>query len=214
MMEIFPAILVHSKEEFLDNIAAIHDVAKQVHIDIADGRFVPNTTWADPDVIQKLLPLDCELHLMVEDPLKEFLRWKDVKQVKRVLAHVETTDLHTVIQMIQKSGKEASVAVNADTSVSRAETYLPYADGILFMGIQPGFQGKQFASKVLEKINRFQRRRTTHFIEVDGGINEETLPQIQKTGVDAVCIGSAVFKTGNPKENFLRLKQLTKKAMT
>ena len=213
-MEIFPAILVHSKEEFLDNIAAIHDVAKQVHIDIADGRFVPNTTWADPDVIQKLLPLDCELHLMVEDPLKEFLRWKDVKQVKRVLAHVETTDLHTVIQMIQKSGKEASVAVNADTSVSRAETYLPYADGILFMGIQPGFQGKQFASKVLEKINRFQRRRTTHFIEVDGGINEETLPQIQKTGVDAVCIGSAVFKTGNPKENFLRLKQLTKKAMT
>src|SRR3989338_1283420 len=121
MVEIFPAILVHSKEEFLEQITAIRDVAHHVHIDIADGRFVPNTTWADPETIRELLPLDCELHLMVNDPFKEFLRWQDVGQVKRVLLHVESGDLHSVIQLAQKVGKEACIAINADTPVSRGE---------------------------------------------------------------------------------------------
>lgn len=207
MIALYPAILVHSQAEFLENLSAIQDTATHVHIDIADGRFVPNTTWADPDVIQRVLSISCELHLMVEHPLQEYRRWRTVASVRRVIAHVEANGLAPFLRAVRQDGKEASLAINAGTPLARAEHDLPSADGILFMGIEPGFQGKTFMPQVIEKINKFQRRRTTHFLEVDGGVNAETLPKIIKTGVDAVCVGSAIFHHGNPRENFLRLRQ-------
>ena len=86
-MEIIPSILVQTEEQFLQQMEWLGDSVKQVQLDIADGKFVPNVTWANPAVVKKLRKLTVELHLMVADPIAELKKWVNIKQVKRVLFH-------------------------------------------------------------------------------------------------------------------------------
>jgi len=184
-----------------------------IHVDVMDGFFVPNITIG-PDVVKALrkataLPLD--VHLMIEKPgryLKNFVDagadWLGV--------HLEAcTHLHRVIQNIKELGAKATVALNPGTPVSLIEPVLPDLDMILLMTVNPGFGGQAFIRNMLPKIRQCRRMideaGLSTLIEVDGGVNSETVGELTKAGVDVFVAGSAVFKGGDYKTNISKLKE-------
>ncbi len=209
-MQIIPSILVQSAEAFITQTNAVQNSVKLVHIDIADGKCVPNTTWAEPNTVQQNLTIDCELHLMVVDPLSVIQMWGGVSSVKRVLFPIEYDgDIIDVIDTIHHHGWQAGLVINLETSTLMIEPFIDKLDSVMFMGIIPGKQGQPFVPEVLEKITEFKARHPKIFVALDGGVNEKTLPEIVATGIDAVCCGSVIFHNERtPNENIIRLQNL------
>jgi ribulose-phosphate 3-epimerase len=194
--------------------------ADWIHVDVMDGHFVPNITIG-PDVVRAaraatMLPLD--VHLMIEAPdryLEAFARagadWIGV--------HVEATPhLHRAVQQIKELGKRASVSVNPATPLAWVEPILEHVDMVLLMTVNPGFGGQSFIPSVLPKIRALRRwideRNLPVLIEVDGGVNTRTLPELVAAGVDIFVAGSAVFGGRSIEANVKALKELMEPAET
>lgn len=208
-MKIIPAILAKSETEFLQQAQAIESATDCIHIDITDGKFVPETTWADPGSVSNNLKTDCELHLMVKNPLEVIESWKNIPQVKRVLFHAESTDsLSDVIQTIHGQDWEAFAVLNPETPVSMIQDEAKNLDGVMIMTIHPGAQGRSFMSEMLEKFVTIKNQYPHLITQVDGGANADTLLAIKSAGVDCACVGSAIFAHGNPAENLKKLETL------
>ena len=210
-VQIIPSILVKSKSEFLSQIIAIENSVAMVQIDIGDGKFVPNTTWYNPEVTRDNLKMDAELHLMVSDPLSVSKQWLNVPQLERILVHYESIrDLkNTIEQLLQLNDWQIGVVLNPATNPVAIESYLPQLSSVMFMGIHPGFQGQPIIPEVLLRIREFKNKHPETFVEIDGGVSEKTLSKIITAGVDAICPGSAVFRNERtPAENIARLKRL------
>ncbi|KKW42750.1 MAG: Ribulose-phosphate 3-epimerase [Candidatus Magasanikbacteria bacterium GW2011_GWA2_56_11] len=209
-MEIIPSLLVNSQEKFFAGLLGLGDCVRMLQIDIADGEFVPNVTWADPGIIAPRLRLECELHLMVKDPVGVAEKWRAVTQVKRVLFHYEASpDIPAVLQKLKTFGWEVSLVLNPETPLEAIEPYLSQIQGIMLMGIIPGFQGQPFIPATYERARRSKLMYPSHYLEIDGGVNENTIPGFIAAGVDAVCPGSAVFgHEKTPRENVARLQSL------
>ncbi|OGH72311.1 MAG: hypothetical protein A3I93_04455, partial [Candidatus Magasanikbacteria bacterium RIFCSPLOWO2_02_FULL_43_22] len=186
-MQIIPSVLVQTEEQFLQQMKGLGDSVKQIQLDIADGKFVPNVTWANPVVVKKLRKLNVELHLMVADPLAEVKKWVNIKQVKRVLFHYETApDVGGMIKKTRELGQkkwQVGIILNPDTPVSAIEPYLNQLDAVMFMAVYPGFQGQALIKEVLIKIKKFTTKYPKIFTEIDGAVNEKNLPEIVKTNV-------------------------------
>lgn len=213
MTQIIPSMLVLSEEEFKTQIESIRGEVEMVQIDLADGKFVPNTTWGynNPGKAQEYLDINFELHLMVSDPLKTIEAWADNPKLKRILIHYESVDdMKKVISELKSLKKEISIVLNPDTPSKVLNPFLNQIQGVMFMGVNPGFQGQKFIPETLDRIKALKAKNTKHFIEVDGAVNENTLPNIIKAGADGVCPGSAIFGNKNtPAENIKKLKKLT-----
>jgi len=208
MIEIIPSILVSSEEEFKKNVSGLEQSVPMIQVDIADGIFVDNKTWAEPTVIQAATELEIELHLMVQNPLEELQRWQGISQVKRVYFHFEAVEaVDTTIVEIREAGYEVGIALKPETSIELLEPYINDIDAVLFLSVNPGKQGQPFIPEVLEKIKAFRAKGWNHFVEIDGGVNEITLPDIISSGVNTICPGSAIFKEGSPKENVKKMEQ-------
>lgn len=212
-IQIIPSILVQTEQEFAKQIQALEGVLEIVQLDIADGKFVPNTTWADPEIVKEVSKIDIELHLMVVDPLAELKKWSSVEQIKKVLIHYEAVDnLADIMPTLHAYGWEIGIVLNPDTPIEVLDPYLPEIQTVMFMGVVPGFQGQSLIPEVLKKIKKFTALHPDIFTELDGAVNETTLPDITKSGVKAVCPGSAIF--GNertPKENVQRMRKVINK---
>lgn len=213
MIEIIPSVLVSTEEEFKHNILSLGQSVTMIQFDIADGIFVPNKTWCDPMVVKECVQTEIELHLMVQNPLEELLRWDTVPLVRRVHFHFESVseDVDNTIVAIREAGYEVGVALKPETPIDVLEPYINDIDAVLFLSVEPGAQRRPFQPAVLEKIHEFRSRGWNHFVEIDGGVNETTLQEIINSGVDAVCPGSAVFKNGDASENVKKLEKLLKK---
>lgn len=209
-VQIIPSLLVDSREEFLQQIRASQEYIDMIQLDIADGEFVPNETWADPNVVKENVDIDIELHLMVENPLEEIKRWVPVPQVKRVLFHYESeVDIKEAIVELHKHSWHAGLVLNPDTKISVVEEFEDDLEDVMFMGVTPGFQGQDLIPEVLDKINEFTEKYPECFTQIDGSVNKETLEDIVNTGVNAVCPGSAIFGNDKkPKENIEELRSL------
>jgi ribulose-phosphate 3-epimerase len=194
--------------------------ADWIHVDVMDGHFVPNITIG-PDVVRAaraatMLPLD--VHLMIEAPdryLEAFARagadWIGV--------HVEATPhLHRAVQQIKELGKRATVSVNPATPLAWVEPILEHVDMVLLMTVNPGFGGQSFIPSVLPKIRALRRwideRNLPVLIEVDGGVNTRTIPELVAAGVDIFVAGSAVFGGRSIEANVKALKELMEPAET
>ena len=210
MIEIIPSLLDFSAQQFLTHIRGLKNSVSMIQIDIADGVFVPNTTWADPKVIQKELRIDCELHLMVANPLKELARWQKVERVKRILVHIEAMkNPADVLPTLHAYGWEIGFVLNPQTPLAAVVPYLSEIKEVMFMGVVPGKQGQPFVPDTYERIRTFKAMGTPHLVAVDGAVNSQTLPGLIAAGADIVCPGSAIF--GNertPAENVQRLREL------
>lgn len=209
MIKIIPAILVRSAEEFERQVNAIKTQANWLQLDIADGDFVPNKTWAQPKGVRNHRDINFELHLMVKDPLRELEKWVDIKNVKRIFIHFESNKNRDAgLKFAKQHGWQIGLAINPATPVSKIEKYLDKIDALLFMGVNPGFQGQNFVHSVLKKIKEFKTAHPKLPVGLDGAVNFITLPEIIKTDVDAVCIGSAIF--GNQKTPIENIENIRK----
>lgn len=210
MTKIIPSILVKTEQEFLDQIRAIATTVESIQLDIADGVFVPNTTWADPLVVQKELQIPCELHLMVADPLRELVRWTDVPQVKKILVHYESVQNFTdIVSALKKYGCEIWIVLNPTTEPHVLAPFSENIDGIMLMGVIPGKQGQTFIPETLNRIRACKSLYPNLPVQIDGGVNEDTLHGLIAAGADIVSPGSAIFGNGRaPTENVQRLKNM------
>ncbi len=173
--------------------------ADLIHLDVMDGRFVPNITIGPPVVasIRRITALPLDAHLMIEEPAKyidDFIN----AGVNWLSVHVEA-DVHLdrTIQYLKASGIRAGVAINPGTSLSVLEEILPLADYVLIMTVNPGFGGQRFIPSMLKKIRRIRESvvssdyRTR--IEVDGGIDQSNLHEVLSAGAEIIVAGSAIF---------------------
>lgn len=204
-MQIIPSLLVQSREEFETQITAVQNSIEMVQIDIADGIFVPNTTWRDPQIAKQILEINAELHLMVADPIKEAILWMTVPQIKRVLFHYEAVEKNKIEHTIRELGRggwQVGLVLNPDTQIEVVDSHIEHLDAVMFMGVYPGFQGQKYIPETTNRMKKLKQKYPDLFVSLDGGVNLQTLPEIIKSGINAVCPGSAVFHTDKtPAEN-------------
>ena len=170
-----------------------------IHVDIMDGRFVPNITFGAGMVkaLRSWTTLPLDVHLMVAEPERHIQAFAEAG-ASIITVHAEAcTHLHRVVHQIKEAGVKAGVAINPGTPVSAVEEVLPDLDMVLVMSVNPGFPAQVFIPGSLDKINRMRRRidvlgRDVE-LEVDGGINESTAASVAQAGARMLVAGSAVF---------------------
>ena len=184
-----------------------------IHIDVMDGRFVPNITIGPCVVesIRRITDVPFDVHLMIVEPdryIKDFVS----AGADWISVHVEAAvHLHRTVSMIKEFGKKAGVVLNPATPVSLVEDILPFVDFVLVMSVNPGFGGQKFISHTLSKVKKLNAIRNEtgldFLIEIDGGIKTDNVRQVVDCGVDVVVAGSAVFK-GDISENVRTFKEI------
>jgi ribulose-phosphate 3-epimerase len=171
----------------------------RVQIDVMDGRFVPNITFG-AGVVKCLRPitrLQLEAHLMVQPP-EDFIESIAHAGADTIIVHQESTPhLHRAIQHIHNLGKKAGVALNPSTPANLLSEVLESLQLVLVMTVNPGFGGQEFIPETLRKIRQVRtmilERGLNSEVEVDGGINLQTAPQVVEAGADVLVAGTAVF---------------------
>lgn len=188
--------------------------ADWIHIDVMDGHFVPTLTFG-PNVVAAAkantnLPLD--VHLMVEEPEK-MIRGFVEAGADWISIHAEATkNIHRVMQDIKAQEVNAGVVINPGTPVSFIESVLPIVDLVLVMTVNPGAGGQKFIEEMVQKIEHLAELRSNngyeYLIQVDGGINDDTIKTCHKAGADVFVAGSNVFGAPSPQEQIKTLKNL------
>ena len=208
MQKIVPAILAANSEELRSQLAVLKNHTKWLHIDIADGKFVPNTTVSLHELGEAYEFFNLEIHLMVADPSKYFEDCGGIG-AKRVIFHYEATDnIGAVLEAGQKHPFQKGLAVNPETGLSAVQSYFDKLDSILLMSIHPGFQGQEFIPESLEKIQTFKNAPNCPVLAVDGGVGSENILSVFNAGVDYVAVGSAIVKQEDPVGAFQELSRL------
>ena len=196
MVEIIPSILVKTKEEFLNKILAVENLTERVHLDIADGIFVPNMTISGFEEIESIeTSLKIEAHLMVSKPENHVIRWLET-QVDSLIFHIEATQKATeVIEKAKEADRRIGVALNPETPISALAAFIDQIDFVHFMTVEPGFYGGQFVESVLDKMSDFHYFYPDKPISVDGGVNLETAPKLIQAGANTLIVGSYIWNS-------------------
>lgn len=190
--------------------------AEYLHIDVMDGNFVPSISYG-PNWVKQLRPetdMVLDVHLMVTNPEKIVDEFADAG-ADIIGVHVEATPhIHRALQMIKNKGVKAEVVINPGTPVLAIEPVLDMVDQVLVMTVNPGFGGQKFLPSTLEKIAQLRAVRDElgydFDIQVDGGINDETVVAAYEAGANVFVAGSYVYDKVDPAAKIARLKALTK----
>ena len=184
------------------------------HLDVMDGRFVPNISYGPMIVnfIRKATPKFCDVHLMILEPEKYTEQFKEVG-ADQLTVHIEACPhLHRNIQQIKSLGMKAGVAINPHTPISSLADILQDIDLVLVMSVNPGFGAQQFIPHSLSKIRELRKLidgwNLPVKIEVDGGVSLENAGDIMAARADVLVAGNTVFKSPNPKATIAQLKKL------
>jgi len=210
---IIPAILTDNFEEFKRQINRL-SFAPIIQIDIMDGKFVAGKSFKEIDLIPSLnFDNKIELHLMVEHPLEEIEKWKNIKQIRSVVFHIECKDdTVEVIEKIKNSGWNAGIALCPETKVLSVLPYLKDVFEVVFLAVNPGAQGGAFVPEVQNNIIEFHRMigpmSKQPKIAVDGGVNTDTIQQLKNCGAEIFCVGSAIVNAKDPKIAYNELNDL------
>jgi len=198
MIEIIPAIIAKSFNEIKEKINLIESHVKWVHIDVMDGKLVPNTTWNQPeDLLESEFGVFLEAHLMIREPEKHVDKWLDAG-IKRVIFHIETAfDPHALIKLCRERHVDVGVAINPETDLSVIETLNELVDMVLVMGVTPGFGGQKFKPKVINKIESLRKANPRLTIGVDGGMNPRTARKAVEAGANIVVAGSYILNSAD-----------------
>jgi ribulose-phosphate 3-epimerase len=217
-VQIAPSLLAADFARLADEAATVADVADWLHVDVMDGHFVPNLTVGLP-VVESLLkharlPLDC--HLMIDDPD----RWApDYAEAgaRNVTIHAEAAAAPVrTLRAIRAAGARAGLAVNPATQVEPYADLVPELDMLLLMTVEPGFGGQHFLDLVLPKIRRAReligRRGGSVWLQVDGGVTDQTIARCAEAGADMFVAGSSVFGERDPAASVTELRNLAAQA--
>jgi ribulose-phosphate 3-epimerase len=213
-VQISPSVLAADYARLADAAATVADTADWLHVDVMDGHFVPNLTIGLPVVKALLrharLPLDC--HLMIEDPDRWAPGYAEAG-ASNVTIHAEavTSPVRT-LRTIRAAGARAGLAVNPATPVDPYAGLLAEVDMLLLMTVEPGYGGQSFLDLVLPKIRRARQLIAAYggsvWLQVDGGVNEETIGRCADAGADVFVSGSAVFGADDPGRAVKALRSL------
>ena len=184
------------------------------HIDIMDGRFVPNISFGPMlvEFFRKATTKTCDVHLMIVEPEKFAEQFKNAG-ADILSVHIEACNpLHRNIQQIKSLGMKAGVAINPHTPVSELSDVLADIDLVCMMSVNPGYGGQKFIPHTLEKIKQLSKmideRGLKVKIEIDGGVTLENAASIIAAGADVLVAGNTVFKSADPKATIAQLKSL------
>jgi ribulose-phosphate 3-epimerase len=182
--------------------------ANYAQFDIMDGEFVPSRSVSCAQIARLKPKIKWEAHLMVMHPENCLEEFKKVGARKIVFHYEATTEPDKVIRKIKKLGMKAGLAINPETPVTAIKTLVKNLDSVLFLSVYPGFYGAKFIPDVLEKIVAFRKSYPKMEIGIDGGIKENNIAQIARTGVNVIYVGSAIFLQPDPAGSYRLLKKL------
>jgi len=207
-IQIVPAILTDDPKALETMLRQTETFTSYAQLDIMDGQFVPSQSITCEHIAKLTIKLDWEAHLMVLHPeshLEDFKR----AGTKKIVFHYEATDSPSeVISLVRNIGLEVGLAVNPETPVSAILPLASKIDGVLFLAVNPGFYGSKFIPEVLDKIREFRKAQPNMEIGIDGGIKESNISQIARSGVDVICVGSAILQQPQPGESYRHLLAL------
>ncbi len=212
MIKIAPSLMCCDVGHLKEEIEKLEESeADLIHVDIMDGHFVPNFGLG-PTIVRYLRRNSCLLidtHLMIADPGKYIEMFVDAGS-HIISIHAEScNNIIRQIQHIKKLGVKASVAINPGTSLCSVEYVLQELDMVLIMAVEPGFRGYPLIPVIPRKISQLrkmaERQKLTVDIEVDGGINLDTIPRVVEAGANILVVGSAVFDTGKSIKESIRI---------
>ncbi len=207
MTDIIPAILTDSPEKFKELVRRFEPYAKRIHIDCADGNFVPNQTVKAFELIPLIESASrYDIHLMVREPAQHLKQWF-YTHADRFIIHAESEgDLLKITDEFHKHNRKVGLAFNPETDIGSFEDIIKNFDFVQFMTVHPGFQGGKFVKEVVDKISAFHQKYPDIMIMADGGITPETAPQLAKAGVSSLVSGSYLVKSKNFEESINELK--------
>lgn len=195
--QIAPSVISFPLSRLYDSVQQMADGgAKLIHFDVMDGQFVPPITFGDSFVssLRSIDGLEFEAHLMVQTPEKQFEAFA-AAGCSRIIFHAEATPhSHRLVQTLSNMGVKAGIAINPGTPVCMVEGVLDIVDTVLVMTVNPGWGGQTLIEGALDKVAALRRSHPHLNIEVDGGIDKQTLPMAKLAGANHFVVGSYLAK--------------------
>lgn len=183
-----------------------------VHLDVMDGHFVPPITFGPKMIadLRKLTTLPFDVHLMVEKPEQRYEAFCEAGADYITFHHEATVHVHRLLTAIRACGKHPGISIVPSTPVDVLREVLELVDMVLVMTVNPGFGGQQLIPRCLAKVEELRRLKSAHgytyLIEVDGGINRDTVAAAIEAGAEVVVAGSAVFEAADPRAEIAALR--------
>ncbi|MCQ3938161.1 MAG: ribulose-phosphate 3-epimerase [Chloroflexi bacterium] len=196
-----PSVIAADFARIAEEVAACEAAgADWLHVDVMDGHFVPTITIGPlfTEALKRVTKLPLDVHLMISEPEKHIEAFAKAG-ANNITVHVETCEnLPRIVERIKALGCTAGVTLNPATPASVLDAALPFVDLVLVMSVVPGFSGQKFMPEMIAKAeelrNKLNALRSAAHLEVDGGINAETLPLMKKAGANVFVTGNAAFK--------------------
>jgi ribulose-phosphate 3-epimerase len=216
MIEIAPSILSADFSRLGEQIKTVEGAgASLLHVDVMDGRFVPNITVGLPVVkaISRATQLPIDAHLMIVEPARYVESFVEAG-ARMVSIHIEADPhAHRTLTAIRAAGAQAGIAINPATSLSALEEAIKFVDFVLVMSVNPGFGGQEFISSSLDKVRRLRKmldeRGSKARIEIDGGIDQDNVAEVAGAGAEIIVSGSAIFGAPDPAVALRELREAT-----
>ena len=216
MIDIAPSILSADFAHLAEEIRTVERAGATIlHVDVMDGRFVPNITIGLPVVkaISRATRLPIDAHLMIVEPgqyAEQFVK----AGAQMVSIHIEADPhAHRTLSAVRAAGAQAGIAINPGTSLSAIEESLKFADYVLLMSVNPSFGGQKFIPESLDKLRRLRRmvdeRGLKTRIEIDGGIDADNIAEVAAAGAEIIVSGSAIFGADDPGVALRELREAT-----
>lgn len=211
-MKLAPSILAANFANLEKDLIEVEkNGAEVIHIDVMDGKFVPNISFGTPIIksIRKVTKLTFDVHLMIEDPSKYVEDFAKAGADIITFHYEAERHLDRTINYIKSFGIKAGIAINPGTPISVIKEIIPIVDMVLIMTVNPGFGGQKFISYTLDKIRELKelsrKLNPNLLIEVDGGVDKTTIKAVVDNGAEIIVAGSAIYN-GNVEKNIKALK--------
>lgn len=214
---IAPSVLSANFLSLQEDIDMINNSeADWFHVDVMDGRFVPNISFGMPVIkaIKKAAKKPLDVHLMIVEPEKYFEDFKNVGADILTVHYEASIHLHRSLQAIKALGMKAGVSLNPHTPVDVLKDIITDIDLVLIMSVNPGFGGQKFIPRAIDKVKELKKMindsGSSAMIEIDGGVTIDNATTLVNAGVDVLVAGNTVFSSSNPSDTISQLKQAGK----